>query len=156
MHLYLIWYIPSEDNNSISTEQKALRQSDIPLCSSDHVHLSCSRFFRNPVSVGQDLCHELLQTPDRQFSLSRARAQPCAGQSVHQLHILNHTVKLIQFIWPGSKYGVITSLLTESGGGATPECSGNGQSAQLTPLWRRKGGRRSRYLKISQLNLINP
>lgn len=39
----------------------------------------------------------------------------------------------------------ITFLLTECGGGATPECSGNGQRAQLIPvgvmLWRREGGR---------------
>ncbi|KAI9521826.1 hypothetical protein NQZ68_003981 [Dissostichus eleginoides] len=52
----------------------------------------------------------------------------------HQPHVLNHTVELIQFICPGSRYGAITSLLTECGGGATPECSGNGQSAQLNPL----------------------
>lgn len=52
----------------------------------------------------------------------------------HRLHILNHTVELIQFIWPGSRYGAITSLLTECGGGDTPECSGNGQSAQLISL----------------------
>lgn len=65
---------------------------------------------------------------------ARAPVQPCTGHPGHQLHILNHTVELIQFIWPGSRYGAITSLLTECGGGATPECPGNGQSAQLIPL----------------------
>lgn len=83
---------------------------------------------------------------------TRAPAQTCAGHAGHRLRNLNHTVELIQFIWPGSRYGAITSLLTECGGGATPECSGNGQSAQLIPLQEgscgggQEGGRRGGVL----------
>lgn len=53
------------------------------------------------------------------------------------------------------------SLLTECGGGATPERSGNRQSAQLSPLQEGRcggGGRREDgYLRIGEgVNLINP
>lgn len=75
--------------------------------------------------------NSLLNYPHLGTDKARAPAQRCTG---HPGHTLNHTVELIQFIWPGSRYGAITSLLTECGGGATPECSENGQSVQLIPL----------------------
>lgn len=72
--------------------------------------------------------------------------QPCAGHPGHQLHILNHTVELIQFIWPGSRYESHYVLINRVRRWSHTWmlwkwAARSADSTVGVMLWRREGGR---------------